>query len=69
MMPTSRLPSFMAAPTLRHSSMKVTQENNFQRDLRSIMSRRLYFGLSHYISYFHLTYFSFHFYFPFIIIL
>lgn len=59
MISTIRLTSFMAARTSRHSSMKVSPENNFQLGLRSIMSRRLYFGLSHSISYFHFTYFNF----------
>lgn len=57
MISTIRLTSFMAARTSRHSSMEVSPENNFQLGLRSIMSRRLYFGLSH--IYFHFTYFNF----------
>ena len=49
----------MAARTARNSSMKVTQQNNFQSGMGSIMSCRLYFGLQRNISYFPFSYFSF----------
>ena len=49
---TSRFPSHMVAPhnTPRHSResdyLGLWAKKNYQRDLRAIMSRRLYFGLS-----------------------
>ena len=45
MMPTSRLLSCIVTCASQNSSMKVTQQNNFQKGLGSIMSRKLYFGL------------------------
>ena len=58
-MTISRLPSTIAGCMTWNSSMKVSQQNNFQSGMGSIMSCRLYFGLYRNISYFHLTYFSF----------